>query len=243
MRRVWGGSALAMAALLLRVGAARAQESDPVGTVPWRGVVRPPRHGGVMEPYRTPGATTYDVLDEMASRASVMFVGTVTSVRWMGGGQDAAAGVVAVDFLVEEGIVGPPAGTRYGLREWAGLWRDAPRYRVGQRRLMLLHAPGPGGLSSPVDGLDGAIPVTGGAELRADLRWVQAKQLRAVTLAGEPGVGGPGEQAAEPLALGTGVAVARAVVTAGPLRAETMPPLADVVGRLRAGGAAIRAER
>src|ERR1700721_169838 len=46
---------------------------------------------------------------------------------------------------------GVSAGEPFVLREWAGLWAGGvERYRVGQRLLMLLHAPDAMGLSSPV---------------------------------------------------------------------------------------------
>jgi hypothetical protein len=84
------------------------------------------------------------------------------------------------------------AGEPFVLREWAGLWAGGvERYRVGQRLLMLLHAPDAMGLSSPVDGMDGAIGVFGSGVApgpedttttpggwMADLRWVQTKVLR-----------------------------------------------------------------
>ncbi|RXH54534.1 hypothetical protein [Granulicella sibirica] len=160
--------------------------------------------------YPAPATTVAGVLQEMTSRAAIIFAGTVTSVRLPNPGEqagNAAAGVVEVEFRVEQAVSGPAAGSTYIVREWAGLWRDGPRFEVGQRRLMLLRSPGPGGLSSPVDGLDGAIPVTGGDLVspsariaqgvqahaakaakavmpvqntvsRVDLRWLQAKTLR-----------------------------------------------------------------
>jgi len=57
------------------------------------------------------------------------------------------------------------SGGSYTLREWAGLWVGGYEpFRVGQRYLMLLHSPGAGGLSSPVGGMDGAIPIRGGGQ-------------------------------------------------------------------------------
>ena len=106
----------------------------------------------------------------------------------------------------------------YVLREWAGLWAaNETRYRVGQRRLMLLHAPGAGGMSSPVDGLDGALPVygLGSAGDAVDLRWVGTKLQRQVVYAAAPANGvvatvsdgvGPGEAGSIP-AQAAGVAV------------------------------------
>jgi hypothetical protein len=128
-----------------------------------------------------------DVLHEMSDRADVVFVGQVVAIR-PHDGDGMGAGFVEVDFEVDQAVRGC-AGGAYALREWAGLWSgDANRYRVGQRLLMLLHAPGASGLSSPVGGMDGAIPIRGVADASpqaeavvnppapiADLRWLGAK--------------------------------------------------------------------
>lgn len=121
------------------------------------------------------------VLQGMAARAGVIFVGTVVDVRrTASSGEEGGSGVVEVEFAVDQGLRGALTGSRYVLREWGGLWEnDEQRYRPGERRLMLLHAPGPGGLSSPVGGMDGAIPIRPGANAAAeplvDLRWVAAR--------------------------------------------------------------------
>src|ERR1700733_12985976 len=111
----------------------------------------------------SPGAATeqpetvVDVLHQLSDKADVIFAGQVLAIRRPGNG------VVEVEFRVDEAIRGCTSGTTYTLREWAGLWMaDDQRYRVGQRLLMLLHSPGAGGLSSPVSGLDGAIPIRQG---------------------------------------------------------------------------------
>ena len=168
----------------------------------------PVQHTSATSAYPTPQTTTEDVLHEMTTRAGIIFLGTVLAVRLPDPSANTPPGIVEVEFSVEQAVLGPATGTTYTVREWAGLWQDGPRFLPGQRRLMLLHAPGPGGLSSPVDGLDGAIPVTGGpptlsaapravsgpksrvsaagsaaaptpAEVsRVDLRWLTAKALR-----------------------------------------------------------------
>lgn len=137
--------------------------------------------GGVRLQGQDGGALTVeDALHRMSDRAAVVFVGQVVAVRRV-------AGVVEVEFQVDQAVRGC-AGGSYVLREWAGLWaaNDA-RYRVGQRRLMLLHAPGAGGMSSPVDGTDGAMPVygagTGADGELVDLRWLGTKLQRPVVYA------------------------------------------------------------
>jgi hypothetical protein len=134
-------------------------------------------------------------LHQMSDKAGVIFVGRVSEVRRLGSG-NVAAGVVEIRFEVEQAVRGCSAGV-YVLREWVGLWEaDNQRYRAGQRLLMMLHAPNAAGLSSPVDGMDGAIPIVrgGSAALGAnssarvappavDLRWVGTKLLHPVNYA------------------------------------------------------------
>jgi hypothetical protein len=144
--------------------------------------------------------TVTDVLHEMSNRADVIFMGQVLAVR-LPGGAGLASGTVEVDFRVDQAIRGCRAGEPYVLREWGGLWAGhSQRYRVGQRLLMLLHAPSAGGMSSPVGGLDGAIPIRQSARLAAvaesateapslpfvDLRWLGARLPRAVSYRSEP---------------------------------------------------------
>jgi len=102
-----------------------------------------------------------EALHAMEQSAGVIFAGQVIAVRRQVG-NDGAAGVVEIEFAVDDAVRGVSGGS-YTLREWAGLWPagDEP-FRVGQRYLMLLHAPSAAGLSSPVGGTDGAIPIRGG---------------------------------------------------------------------------------
>lgn len=130
-----------------------------------------------------------DVLHQMSDRADIIFIGEVTAIRPHDDG-GMAAGFVEVDFRIDQAIRGCTGGT-YVLKEWAGLWSgDARRYQTGRRLLMLLHAPGASGMSSPVGGMDGAIPIRGEADASplaaatanppasvADLRWLGAKVL------------------------------------------------------------------
>ena len=149
----------------------------------------------------SPGApaTTDAVIEEMSQAAGVIFAGQVAAVRrpagFAGSSEDAAEGVVEVDFQVDQAVRGPASGSVYTVREWAGLWNGSAgggdRYRVGQRLLMFLHEPDAQGLSSPVRGRDGAVPLRGGgvapgpddttasaAQWMVDLRWIQALALR-----------------------------------------------------------------
>jgi hypothetical protein len=127
---------------------------------------------------------TLAALHDMTRLAGVIFAGCVISLRRRAG-VAGAAGTVEIEFAVENAIRGV-AGSSYTLREWAGLWAagDEP-FRVGQRYLVLLHAPGASGSSSPIGGADGAIPIHGEAgplaDSRAvDLRWIAAQVARTI---------------------------------------------------------------
>ncbi len=99
-----------------------------------------------------PDAGIGDALRNLASRSGVVFAGRVTAVTPRGG-------VMEVSFAVDRPILGS-VDAAYTLREWSGLWTvGQPRYRVGQRALIFLHPPNAAGLSSPVDGMDGVLPV------------------------------------------------------------------------------------
>lgn len=139
-------------------------------------------------------ATVNDVLRSMAARAGVIFSGRVESIA-----RNDSAGFVDVRFRIDQPVRGCPRTGAYVLREWAGLWTSMPaRYEVGQRLLMLLAARGPSGISAPVDGLDGVLPIvslgvqpmadsngaapaedgTAAPELVVDLRRLQTRVMR-----------------------------------------------------------------
>jgi hypothetical protein len=139
--------------------------------------------------------TVVDILHQLSDKADVVFAGQVVAIR-----HPDDANWVEVEFRVDQAIRGCSVGTPYILREWAGLWTAGnQRYRVGQRLLMLLHAPSAAGISSPVGGLDGAIPIRLGgtaAQLASsstvpqrpfvDLRWLGARLPHAVSYRSEP---------------------------------------------------------
>jgi len=169
--------------------------------------------GVAQEPAQsTAPQTTNDALHAMSRLAGVIFTGQVIGVRRLDA-VNGATGVVEITFAVEDAVRGV-SGSTYTLREWAGLWPagDEP-FRVGQRFLMLLHAPGVAGLSSPVGGMDGAIPIRGSVQTQAtasaetvsagtasagtsaladgrvvDLRWVATRAVRPASYRTEPAV-------------------------------------------------------
>ena len=159
--------------------------------------------------------TLQAALRTMAEQADVVFLGTVESVTRVSGeprgGGFGGSDSVEVRFRVEQAVRGV-SGASYMMREWGGLWTGGERrYLVGERRLMLLHRPSALGLSSPVAGMEGAIPVRGNgarvskasvttakAQGNADLRWIAAKLVRPVRYGATDQVGvGTGLPAAE----------------------------------------------
>jgi hypothetical protein len=162
--------------------------------------------------------TVVDVLHDFSDRAAVIFAGQVLAVRRPG------TGVVEVEFRVDEAVRGCAAGIPYVLREWDGLWAGGvQRYRVGQRVLMLLHAPSAAGMSSPVGGMDGAIPIRQGSAVTesagavqppyVDLRWLGARVPRAVVYVAHSARRVGGAAQGEVAAAGGSVGVAPIVVT------------------------------
>jgi hypothetical protein len=113
-------------------------------------------------------------LRSLAARSGVVFLGRVESI-------DRQPGGVTVTFTVLQPVLGNPGAT-YTLREWAGLWTmGRQRFTVGQRALFFLHPPGAGGLSSPVDGMDGVVPFlpnSADAEPLLDVRWLATRVQR-----------------------------------------------------------------
>jgi hypothetical protein len=194
----------------------------------------------------TPPQTALDILHQLSEKADVIFAGQVLTISRPTGG------VVEVEFRVDQAIRGCAVGTPYIVREWAGLWVGGnQRYRVGQHLLMLLHAPSAAGMSSPVGGLDGAIPIRqGGAVMPlagtvtplqppyVDLRWLGVRLPRAVSYRSEPAR--TAKQAELPMPFlaqqtGTSMTVSGSITSAAPI----MP----VLGNGGSGDASVPAQQ
>jgi hypothetical protein len=91
-------------------------------------------------------------LRDLVRPAAMIFSGTVTTIEFVSSTPQRNAGVVQVGFRVNEGFRGARTGEVVQISEWAGLWSSGQRYRVGDRVLLLLHAPSKFGLTSPVGG-------------------------------------------------------------------------------------------
>lgn len=174
---------------------------------------------------RAPAASVGAELRGLAGRAGVVFVGQVVKIEPMDG-------VVEITFTVEQPVQGV-VGETYVMREWAGRWTGGREdFRVGQRAMFFLHAPGASGLSSAVDGMIGVVPVVpmgaNGAAL-LDVRWLATRVRRAVgaSLAGAAGSSTGG------IALAEGVAVARGWKAEGLVEPKGVRLPEGVVGRGR----------
>jgi hypothetical protein len=195
-------------------------------------------------------ATTAGALVALGGRAGVIFAGHVVEVR-----RNDEAGFVDVVFHVDEAVRGCGTSSTYVLREWAGLWSgQAERYLVGQRLLMLLAGRGPGGMSAPVGGMAGTIPLvatrqppltrgTGVApaetafedsqEEAVDLRWVQALGVPGASAAQDLTV--RGEDMPQPIRHGPSLPVKP--VPPAPSAGSPGPSLSAVLALLGGGNA------
>jgi hypothetical protein len=156
---------------------------------------------------RTPDTTVGDALRHLAFNAGVAFAGSVQSIELPDADHPSS---VIVTFQVIQPMLGD-LGPVYTLREWAGLWTmGRQRYTVGQRALFFLHPVNAAGLSSPVDGMEGIlplIPTSADASPLLDVRRLATRILRhtgdqlpndAITLAEATAVLTQGNSAAEP---------------------------------------------
>jgi hypothetical protein len=162
-----------------------------------------------MQPDGSVGAA----LRSLASRAGVVFVGQVSRIERKGG-------MVEVSFAVSQPVVGAVGGV-YTLCEWAGLWEgNEQRYQVGERVMVFLYAAG-AGLSSPVDGMEGVVPVVmmgADAGPLLDVRRLETRVLRAQ--------GAPlGSEAGGGMLLSEAVAAVRQARESGPIVEPVRRPL------------------
>jgi hypothetical protein len=132
-----------------------------------------------------PPATVGQILREMTAQAGVVFIGRVRAIRF-----DAAplashqAGTVTItlDVLLPISVTQGTLAASYVLREWSGLWTmGRQRYVVGQQALFFLRPPNTVGLSTPVGGQTGIVPLvplTAGQAPLLDARLLAANVLR-----------------------------------------------------------------
>jgi hypothetical protein len=103
-------------------------------------------------------------MDRLARPAGMIFAGTVTRIeRVTESGEQPA---VRITFRVDEAVRGCEGGESVEIAEWAGLWRGAARYRVGERVFLFLYPRNQAGMTSPVAGDLGVFEIGAGGVLR-----------------------------------------------------------------------------
>lgn len=101
--------------------------------------------------------------------SGVIFAGMVLTVQQTTALAAPNIPVTRIRFRVEQAVRGVRAGQIFTLTEWAGLWQNGERYRVGEKDLLFLYPESKLGLTSPV-GAIGRFPVDsrGRVALRAN---------------------------------------------------------------------------
>ena len=90
------------------------------------------------------------IFQKLNRNSGYIFSGTVTSISMVESRSNNGVGAMKIMFHVEHAFRGVHAGQTLEIREWAGLWESGERYRVGERVMLFLFAPGKLGLTSPV---------------------------------------------------------------------------------------------
>jgi hypothetical protein len=95
---------------------------------------------------------------------------------------------VRVTFHVQQGIRGSARdGQSFSIEEWAGLWSDGPRYRVGERLALFLYPASKLGLTSPVAGSWGQLRLDSQSRLRLPPGWERAIAASSPDSSEQPG--------------------------------------------------------
>jgi hypothetical protein len=138
-------------------------------------------------PPRYPGDPRGGVFPELifprlVRAAGIIFSGRVTSIGHDSSSRPDPASTI-VTFRVEHAIRGALPGQNLTIHEWAGLWSNGERYRVGERVLLFLYSPSKLGLTSPVAGAMGRFAMNSQGQVVMNAQQVAA-------LAAEPLLGG-----------------------------------------------------
>ncbi|HEX4155411.1 MAG TPA: hypothetical protein VHY48_07345 [Acidobacteriaceae bacterium] len=160
-----------------------------------------------------PDASVGAALQNIASRAAIVFAGQVVSIQ-------RHAGVVEITWRIDTPVRGQ-MGATYTLREWAGMWPPGQwRYSVGERALIFLHGASQAGFSSAVDGDEGVVPLVRGADGTPllDVRRLSTRVLRQI--------GQPLPDASE-----SAISLADAVTLVNTSGSSGHPPLREPVRR------------
>lgn len=103
-------------------------------------------------PPRYPRNPSPGAFRQLVRAAGIIFSGRVTLIGQTARSSRPDPASTAITFQVEHAIRGTSTGQSLTIHEWAGLWTNGERYRVGQRVLLFLYSPSKLGLTSPVAG-------------------------------------------------------------------------------------------
>jgi hypothetical protein len=126
------------------------EKRSPPTNVPPIGPIRVPERPNLPPHY--PRISSPGAFRQMIRAAGIIFSGRVTFIGQTARSSRPDAASTAITFQVEHAIRGTSTGQSLTIREWAGLWTNGERYRVGQRVLLFLYSPSKLGLTSPVAG-------------------------------------------------------------------------------------------
>ena len=104
-------------------------------------------------------------IPKLTQSSGYIFAGTVKSVERVTPRNPQSTGVMRVTFQVQRGMLGVTSGKTLAINEWAGLWQNGERYRVGEQVLLFLYPPSKLGLTSPVGGWSGHFSVGQGGKV------------------------------------------------------------------------------
>jgi hypothetical protein len=90
-------------------------------------------------------------LPQIASAAGTIFSGRVTAIARVPASRSQIE-AVSISFHVDRAIRGVKTGQKLTIVQWAGLWTNGQRYRVGERVLLFLYPRSKLGLTSCVGG-------------------------------------------------------------------------------------------
>jgi hypothetical protein len=107
----------------------------------------------------TPPSSTPPNLGHLASNSGYIFSGTVSSVTRATTANSSTVPTMQITFRIDQAIRGVRAGQSLTIHEWAGLWDAGERYHPGERVMLFLYPPSRLGLTSPVAGAQGRLPI------------------------------------------------------------------------------------
>jgi hypothetical protein len=149
-------------------GAARPEHTPPMRPQQMKVL---PRQGDAPRGTLPPASSTAEVLAELVREAGVIFAGEVYAIRMpegeanpgtSGGLHSLNPQAVQIEFRVDHGVRGASVGSPFVLHESLEQWRQqAPPIALHDRAIVFLYPPDQSGLSAPVGGPAGVLPLAG----------------------------------------------------------------------------------